>query len=69
MDDDIFFNTLSFFQNTAFENLKIGDKIRTFIKQTNQPFIANSVSNWISCICIYVLGQKPMIPLKRTVYK
>ena len=29
--EDVFFNTLSSFQNTSFENLKVGDKVRDFL--------------------------------------
>ena len=40
--EDVFFNTLSSFQNTSFEDLKIGDKVRISIKKTDQgPFAEN----------------------------
>ena len=42
MEEDVFFNTLSYFQNTSFENLKIGDRVRVFVKQTDRgPFAEN----------------------------
>ena len=43
MEDDVFFNTLSSFQNTSFEDLKIGDKVRISIKQTDRGPFAESL--------------------------
>ena len=36
MEEDVFFNTLSSFENIAFEELKIGDKVHVSVKQTKQ---------------------------------
>jgi len=36
MEEEIFFNALSSFQDTSFENLKIGDKVYISFKQTDQ---------------------------------
>ena len=44
MEDDIFFNTLTSFQNTSFEELKIGDKVRISVKDTKQGPLAESLS-------------------------
>ncbi|MDE0119570.1 MAG: cold shock domain-containing protein [Bdellovibrionales bacterium] len=43
MNDDIFFNTLSSFQNTSFEDLKIGDRVRISVKQTDRGPFAESL--------------------------
>lgn len=43
MDDDVFFNTLSSFQDTSFEDLKIGDRVRISIKQTDRGPFAESL--------------------------
>ena len=44
MEEDVFFNTLTSFENTAFENLKIGDKVKVFVKQTDRGPLAESLS-------------------------
>ena len=43
MKEDVFFNTLSSFQNTSFKDLKIGDKVRVFVKQTERGSFAESL--------------------------
>ena len=43
MKEDIFFNTLSSFQNTSFEDLKIGDRVRISVKQTDRGPFAESL--------------------------
>ncbi len=35
MEEDVFFNSLTSFQGTAFENLKVGDKVCMLVKQTD----------------------------------
>ena len=44
IEDDVFFNTLTSFQNISFEELKIGDKVRVSIKQTKQGPLAESLT-------------------------
>ena len=44
MKEDVFFNTLSSFQNTSFEDLKIGDRVRISIKQTDRGPFAESLT-------------------------
>jgi len=44
MEEEIFFNALSSFQDTSFENLKIGDKVYISFKQTDQGPFAESLS-------------------------
>lgn len=40
MKEDVFFNIFSSFQNTSFEDLKIGDRVRISVKQTDRgPFV------------------------------
>ena len=44
MEEEVFFNILSSFQNTSFENLKIGDSVRVLVKQTDRgPFAENLI--------------------------
>ena len=44
MEDDVFFNTLTSFQNTSFEELKIGDKVHVSVKETKQGPLAESLT-------------------------
>ena len=44
MQEDVFFNTLSSFQNTSFEDLKIGDRVCVFVKQTDRGPFAESLT-------------------------
>ena len=44
MEDDVFFNTLTSFENIAFEELKIGDRVHVFVKQTKQGPLAKSLT-------------------------
>ena len=44
MKDDVFFNILSSFQNTSFEDLKIGDRVRISVKQTERGPFAESLT-------------------------
>ena len=44
MEEDIFFNTLTSFENTVFEDLKVGDKVQVLVKQTKQGPLAESLS-------------------------
>ncbi|MDE0091678.1 MAG: cold shock domain-containing protein [Oligoflexia bacterium] len=44
MEEDIFFNTLTSFENTVFEDLKIGDKVHVLVKQTKQGPLAESLT-------------------------
>ena len=44
MEEDIFFNTLTSFKNTAFEKLKIGNKVHVLVKQTKQGPLAESLT-------------------------
>ena len=44
MEEDIFFNTLTSFENTAFEELKIGDKVQVLVTQTKQGPLAESLT-------------------------
>lgn len=44
MKDDVFFNILTSFQNTAFEDLKIGDRVCMAVKQTAQGPYAESLT-------------------------
>ena len=44
MKEKVFFNTLSKFQNTAFEDLKLGDSVRIIIKQTSKGPYAESLT-------------------------
>ena len=44
MKEDVFFNTLTSFENTAFEELKIGDKVKVFVKQTDLGPLAESLT-------------------------
>lgn len=41
--EDVFFNILSSFQNISFEDLKIGDKVRISVKQTDRGPFAESL--------------------------
>ena len=42
MKEDVFFNSLTSFQGTTFENLKIGDKVHILVKQTDHgPYAEN----------------------------
>ena len=42
MKQKVFFNTLSEFQNTDFENLKLGDSVRIVVKETSRgPYAEN----------------------------
>ena len=43
MEDDVFFNTLTSFQDTSFEKLKIGDRVRVSVKETKQGPLAESL--------------------------
>ena len=43
MKEKVFFNTLSKFQNTAFEDLKLGDSVRVIVKQTSRGPYAESL--------------------------
>ncbi len=44
LEDDVFFNALTSFQNTSFEDLKIGDKVHVFVQKTKQGPLAESVT-------------------------
>ena len=44
MEEDVFFNTLTSFENTAFEDLKIGDKVQVLVTQTKQGPLAESLT-------------------------
>ena len=44
MEEDVFFNILTSFQNTSFEELKMGDKVRVSFKGTKQGPLAESLS-------------------------
>ena len=44
MEDDVFFNTLTSFQNISIEELKIGDKVHVSVKQTKQGPLAESLT-------------------------
>lgn len=44
MEEDVFFNTLTSFQNISFEELKIGDKVHVSVKQTKQGPIAENLT-------------------------
>ena len=44
IEEDVFFNSLTFFQDTTFENLKIGDSVRITVKQTNHGPYAESLT-------------------------
>ena len=44
MEEDVFFNTLTSFENIAFEELKIGDKVHVSVKQTKQGLLAESLT-------------------------
>ena len=44
MEENVFFNTLTSFQNTAFEELKMGDKVRVSFKETKQGPLAESLT-------------------------
>ena len=42
MKEQVFFNTLSKFQNSVFEDLKLGDSVRITIKETSRgPYAEN----------------------------
>ena len=44
MEEDVFFNTLTSFENTVFEDLKIGDKVSISVKETKQGPLAESLT-------------------------
>ena len=44
MEEDVFFNTLTSFENTVFEDLKVSDKVHVLVKQTKQGPLAESLS-------------------------
>ena len=41
---DVFFNTLTSFQDVVFEDLKIGDRVRITVKQTDRGPFAESLT-------------------------
>ena len=44
MEEDVFFNSLTSFQDITFENLKIGDSVRIIVKQTDHGPYAESLT-------------------------
>lgn len=44
MEEDVFFNTLTSFENVDFEELKIGDKVQIYVKQTDRGPLAKSLT-------------------------
>lgn len=42
--EDVFFNTLTSFQDVFFEDLKIGDRVRITVKQTDRGPLAESLT-------------------------
>ena len=44
MEDDVFFNVLTSFKNINFEELKIGDKVQVYVKQTDRGPLAESLT-------------------------
>ncbi len=44
IEDKVLFNTLSFFHNICFEDLKVGDKVSIYVKQTDQGPFAESLT-------------------------
>lgn len=44
MEEDVFFNTLTSFQDISFEELKVGDKVHVSVKQTKQGPLAENLT-------------------------
>ena len=44
MKEQVFFNTLSKFQNANFENLRLGDSVRVIVKETSRGPYAESLT-------------------------
>ena len=44
IEDDVFFNTLTSFEDVTFEELKIGDKVHVYVKQTDKGPLAESLT-------------------------
>ena len=44
MKEQVFFNTLSKFQNVDFEDLKLGDSVRIIVKETSRGPYAESLT-------------------------
>ena len=42
--EDVFFNTLTSFQAVVFEDLKIGDRVRITVKQTDRGSFAENLT-------------------------